>query len=86
MNFCATRWVENKRVAEKLIEIWRNIEKIMKFWSHLPKSKQPKCKRYNFVQDAVDDQFLVAELSFFSFISGTVVGQSDKPMVQFMYF
>ena len=53
--FCATRWVENKRVCDRLIEIWDNIIKIVGFWSKLPKSKQPSSKSYVSVKENVGD-------------------------------
>ena len=30
--FFATRWVENKCVADMMVEVWPNIKKIMGFW------------------------------------------------------
>ena len=41
--YCATRWVENKLIAEHMIEVWPNLIKLIKFWTSLPKSKQPTC-------------------------------------------
>ena len=38
--FCATQWVENKCVADRMVEVWSNIKKIMEFWKSLPKYKQ----------------------------------------------
>ena len=29
--FCATRWVEDKKVAERLLEIWSHISKVVAF-------------------------------------------------------
>ena len=89
--FCATRWVENKKVAERLIEIWPNVVAVVKFWSSFCKSKQPKCKSFENVKLAVEeDQFIVAKLKFFSFICGFVEPylkkfQTQKPMVPFMF-
>ena len=39
--FCATRWVEDTAVADRLIEIWESITKIVRNRKGLPKSKQP---------------------------------------------
>ena len=41
--YCASRWVENKLIAEHMIEVWPNLIKLIKFWTSLPKSKQPTC-------------------------------------------
>ena len=85
------RWVENKKVADRLIELWDNIRQLSKFWDKLPKSKQPKSKSYKIVQEAISDLFtLVVKLKFFSFVSDIVEPflkkyQSDKPMIPFMY-
>ena len=85
------RWVENKKVADRLIELWDNIRQLIKFWDKLPKSKQPKSNSYKIVQEAISDPFtLVVKLKFFSFVSDIVEPflkkyQSDKPMIPFMY-
>ncbi|XP_047123731.1 uncharacterized protein LOC124806683 [Hydra vulgaris] len=42
--FCGTRWVESKSVADRCIEIWPNICKLIEFWEKLPSLKQPKSK------------------------------------------
>ena len=31
------RWVENKRVATRLSDIWENIKKVYAFWESMPK-------------------------------------------------
>ena len=33
--YCATRWVENKLVAERMIEVWPNLIKSINFWTSL---------------------------------------------------
>ena len=53
--YCATRKVENKLVAELMIEVWPNLIKLINFWTSLPKSKQPTCKSYGNVCDAMKD-------------------------------
>ena len=43
--FCfSLRWVGNKFLADKLLEKWPNIMKIVKFWKKLQKSQQPGSK------------------------------------------
>ena len=39
--YCATSWVENKLVAERMMEVWPNLIKLINFWASLLKSKQP---------------------------------------------
>ena len=57
--FCATRWAEDKKVAEQLLEIWSYISKVVAFWLKLLKSKQPKCKSFESVKEAVKDELTV---------------------------
>ena len=58
------RWVENKVVADRLIELWPSIEKTVRYWNKLSKSKQPRSKSYENVLQAVDDPFTTIELMF----------------------
>ena len=67
--FCSTRWVEEKPVADKLLEIWPNIVKTVKYWTSLPKSKQPKCKSFDIVSKAVNDVLTQLKLSFSSYMA-----------------
>ena len=67
--FCATRWVEDKKVAEQLLEIWPHISEVVAFWLKLPKSKQPKCKSFKSVKEAVEDELTTVKLSFFQLFS-----------------
>ena len=39
------RWLENKKVADRLIELRDNIRQPSKFWDKFPKSKQPQSKK-----------------------------------------
>ena len=83
-------WVENKKACDRLIELWPNIEAMIKFWNKLPKSKQPSSKSYMAVKDRVNDKVITAKLSFFSFVASLVEPflkkyQYDKPMIPFMY-
>ena len=80
------RWVENKKAYDRLIELWPNIEAVIKFWNKLPKSNQPLSKSYMAVKCGVNDKLIIAKLSFFSFVTSLVEPyQCDKPMIPFMY-
>ena len=68
--FCSTRWIEDKPVAERLIDVWRNILKIFDFWEGLVKSKQPKSKSYDNVKAHINDKLIVAKLHFFAYVAG----------------
>ena len=85
------RWVENKRVATRLIDIWENIKKVYAFWESMPKSKRPSSKSYFNVQESLDDELIIAKLQFFVYVAGIVehfltAFQSDKPMIPYFYF
>ena len=82
------RWVENKRVATRLIDIWENVQKI---WESMLKSKRPSFKSYFNVQESLDDELIIAKLQFFVYIAGIVepfltAFQSYKPMIPYFYF
>ena len=42
--FCSTRWIEDRPVADRLLEMRPEI--VVNYWNSLPKSKQPKCKTF----------------------------------------
>ena len=67
--FCATRWVEDQKVAERLCSIWENIKKMTKYWEALPKSKRPKWKSDNTVVEGTKDELTLAKLEFFGYIA-----------------
>ena len=83
-------WVENKKACDRLIELWPNIEAMIRFWNKFPKSKQPSSKSYMAVKDGVGYKLITAKLSFFSFVAILVEPflkkyRCDKPMIPFMY-
>ena len=69
LSFYLTRWVENKKVAERLISIWPSIVKIVNHWESLPKSKRLSCKPYEFVVNAVKYELSLARLQFFNYLA-----------------
>ena len=90
LSFCATRWIEDKPVADRLIELWPRMEKIMDFWMKLPKSKQPSNKSYEVLTTSIKDILMIAKLGFFSYLADMfkpflTAYQTDNPMVPFMY-
>ena len=85
------RWLENKKVADRLIVVWDNMKKIISFWEKLQKSKRPSSKSYLTVKKSVEDPLVTVKLQFFSFVSSIVESylrkyQTDKPMIPFVYF
>ena len=82
--------MENKLVSDRLLDVWPNMEKIVRFWKKMPVSKQPSSKSFKNVAEAVDDPLTPARLAFFSYVSSLMEPyltkyQSNKPMIPFMY-
>ena len=63
------RWVDNKKVAERLLEVWPRISKVVAFCLKLPTSKPPKCKSFESVKEAAEDELTTVKLSFFSYLA-----------------
>ena len=89
--FCSfiLSWVENKKVADRLLNIWSNI-KIYKYWKGLRKSAQPSCKSFQTVLESLEDTLTSAKSGFFGFVAThiepfLVKYQTDQPMVPFLY-
>ena len=88
--YCSARCIENKLVAECMTEVWPNLIKLINVWASLPKSKQPTCKGYGNVCDAMRDPFMILKLTFFSFSCELVepylkLCQSNRPFIPFIY-
>ena len=88
--YCATRWVEEKKVVDRAVEIWLNIKKVVEKWEKLAPSKRSKGKNYQKVLAAIKDNLITAKLNYFSFTALILQPfltkyQSDDPLVPFMY-
>ena len=65
LHFCKTRWVEDEAVAERAIQLWPNIVKIVMYWLSLPVSKRPRDnKSYNVLAKHHSHLLAVARLYF----------------------
>ena len=85
-SFCATRWVEYKSVADKLIGVWENIKVLQKWW--VKEKKEPKTKSYDTIKSAKANVFTIAKLQYFSYIAELIqpylkTYQTSWPMVPF---
>ena len=83
--------MENKRVVDRLVQVWDNVQKMISFWEKIPNSRRPSSKSYLAVKESVEDLLIIAKLQFFSFVSSIVEPflrkyQADKPMIPFVYF
>ena len=67
LRFYSHRWIENKLVAERAIEVWDDIVIDVKFWMSLPKSKQPSSdnKSYTQLKKAITDLLIKMKFKFF---------------------
>ena len=88
--YCATCWVEYKKVAHRVVEIQPNIKKVVEKWEKLTPSKRPKGKNYQTVLAAIKDYLITGKLNYFSFIASILQPfltkyQSDDPLVPFIY-
>ena len=87
--FCETRWIEDKFVAECLLEIWPNVTKFVDYYDGLPASKQPSYKSHMKIKNAVSDDLTIAKLHYLSHIAGLlqqflILYQTDQPMHPFL--
>lgn len=72
LKFCSVRWLENSKVAQRVVEILSNVKK---FIDGVEKDKlQPTSKSYGIVKSAITDELLPAKLMFFHTISTEMEG------------
>ena len=64
VNFASFRWVKEKEVIDRLIEIWHNIKKLVAHWEKFPKYKRPSSKSSANVKAAVEDPVTPVKLTF----------------------
>lgn len=88
LKFCAIRWLENAKVAERAISILPNI---IKYVDAVKKNKRtPTCNSFKIVATAIEDKMLGPKLSFFRSLASDVEPflrkfQSDAPLVPLLY-
>ena len=90
LSFGSTRWVEDKKVAERLISIWPSIVKIVNHLECLPKSKRPSDKSYECVVNALKNELSFTRLKFFNYLASKFetflkLYQTDAPMLPCMH-
>ena len=42
IKFCETRWIEDKEVAERALEVWESVVATVRYWESLSKSRSQK--------------------------------------------
>ena len=65
LKFCATRWIEDDRVSERVLEIWPNVEKYIRHVLKEPKSKQPTSASFSTIEKATKDVLVPAKLQIY---------------------
>ncbi len=93
LKFCNTRWVENRPVAQRGIDVLPNVTKYVKVtlqYTGKDKAKIPTCSSFKVVKETVlQDRLIRAKLEFFVYIAGLVEPfltkfQSDEPLVVYL--
>ena len=82
--FCTTRWVEDKTVAERGLEVWKLLT-VIKYWESLCKSKRTENTSYEILTKHYKDPLVPAKLQFFEFVPSIfqpylVIFQTNSPM------
>ena len=88
--FCQIRWVEDRPVADRALEVWPSVLKVIKYWEGLCESSRPSIKSYQVFVDHYTDKLIPCKLQFFSFIASIFepylrIFQTDSSMLLFMY-
>ena len=85
--FNGTRWIEDKKVADRAIQIWPNIIKYIETLKK-PMSQVPTSSYFAKIRSAVQDSLIVAKLQFFASTASLMVPylqkfQTDTPLIAF---
>ena len=76
--FSGTRWIEDKKVAGRALEIWPNITKYVSETLKKPKSQVPTSGYFATVRSAVQDNLIVAKLQFFASTASVMMPYLQK--------
>ena len=87
--FCGHRWVEDKKVADRALEIWPNIVKYINETLKKPRSQIPSSSSFSTLRSAVQDGLTVAKLQIFASTASILMPylqkfQSDAPLLPFV--
>ena len=89
LQFCGHRWLEDKRVAERAVEMWPSLTTYITFFLKKPKSQVPTSSSFSTVKSAVLNKLTTAKLEFFMSIAAAMrpylqTFQSDGPLLPFI--
>ena len=84
VRFCETRWVDNRPVTDRVIEVWPSVVKRVAYWESLSRSRHPQLKSYGWLVECYSDPLVPVKLHFFSFVAGIfepylTLFQTDAP-------
>ena len=88
LKFCKMRWVENRIVLERALEVLPDMAKYIKA-VEMKKFPDPKTKSFDVIKEAVHDPLTTAKMNFVLSVAKEVTPsltkyQCDKPMVAFL--
>ena len=89
LQFCGHRWLEDKRVAERAVEVWPSLTTYITEILKKPKSQVPTSSSFSTVKSAVLNKLTTAKLEFFMSIAAAMrpylqTFQSDRPLLPFI--
>ena len=89
LQFCGHRWLEDKRVAERAVEMWPSLTTYITEILKKPKSQVPTSSSFSTVKSAVLNKLATAKLEFFMSIAAAMrpylqTFQSDGPLLPFI--
>ena len=89
LEFCGHRWLEDKRVAERALEIWPSLTTFITETLKKPKSQVPSSSSFSTVKSAVLNKLTTAKVEFFVSTAAVVrpflqIFQSDGPLLPFI--
>ena len=90
LRFCGAHWIENEAAAQRAIDLWENMHKLVTYWESVENSKQFTSRSFFRLQKAFKDKVVIAKLHFFCFVAMTLkhfinVYETSKPMVPFLH-
>ena len=88
--FCQTRWVEDRPVADRALEVYVSLKKPVKYWEGLSILKRPKNSSSECLVSNYTDAFILSKFHIFSYIASIfenylTVFHSDAPLVPFFF-
>jgi hypothetical protein len=89
LQFCSTRWIEDAPVAERAVEIWKDVCTYIESVEKKPKYKRPNSTSYIAVLRATNDPLTLSKLLLFIDVAKLFTPflrdfQTDKPMCPFL--